>query len=301
MRTSVPARRVGIALAAAAVGALGLAACSTDSAKTSAGSATAAAGASAKLNAQLPADVKSRGSLRIGMTAPFPPYVITDSSNKITGGISVDITTEVAKRLGLKADIHNVPFESALTSVTAGRLDVFDDGLSDLTERHNIGTFIDYMTSDSTLVTLAKNAGSFKSRDDACGKTIAAGRGTTDVTYAQQVSSDCTAKGKPAANVVQVADQPASDLALRSGRTDFQINVVEAVKYAIKQGSPVAIVGDPFKGSPVGTFVAKNNTQLSVAILAAMKDMQSDGTLASILGKYGVQPIAQVGTDLTTK
>lgn len=299
MRNLGPSRRAGIALVATAIGVLGLSACSSGSTTTSS-SPTASAAGSAKLNAMLPADVRQRGVLRIGMTAPFAPYVITDTANKITGGISPDITSEVAKRLGLKPDIQNVPFESALTSVGGGRLDVFDDGLSDLAERHNIGTFVDYMTSDSTLVTLAKNAASVKSRDDACGKTIAAGRGTTDVTYAQQIAAACVAKGLPAATVVQVADQPASDLALRSGRTAFQINVVEAIKYAIKQGSPVAIVGDPFKGSPVGTFVAKNNTQLSAAILAAMKEMQADGTLSAILGKYGITPVPQVAINLTT-
>src|SRR5690349_7055872 len=67
----------------------------------------------AGLGDMLPDDVSKAGVLRIAATKTFPPFTFTDDAGKFTG-IDVEILTEVAKRLGLKAEFTPTDYPTIL-------------------------------------------------------------------------------------------------------------------------------------------------------------------------------------------
>ncbi|MEU4806570.1 transporter substrate-binding domain-containing protein [Actinosynnema sp. NPDC023587] len=249
----------------------------------------------------LPQRLKDAGVLKVGTTLPNLPYLLTDSNNNITGGITPEVGRAVAAKLGLRYEIENIAWEALLPGVTAGRFDMADDGLSDTAERQRVGLFVDYMQSASVLVTAKSNEGKYKSLEDACGKRVATIRGTTDVQHAEEVSQDCLTKGKPAVEVTQYPTAQDADLALRSGQADFQVAVTEQAKYAIKeQNAPIAIVSEDFAPTYVGMYLRKDDEQFADALLAALKALKADGSLDRIIGRYGLRPLAEPGVNLAT-
>ncbi|RLK53886.1 transporter substrate-binding domain-containing protein [Actinokineospora cianjurensis] len=255
-----------------------------------------------KLHDMLPQRIKDAGKLHVGTTLPNLPYLLTDASNNITGGITPDVGRAVAAKLGLGYEIENIAWEALLPGLTAGRFDMADDGLSDTEERQRVGVFVDYMQSASVLVTAKSNEGKYKSVDDACGKRIATIRGTTDVQHAEEISQACVGKGKQAAEARQYPTAQDADLALRSGQADFQVAVTEQAKYAIStQNAPIVIVSEDFAPTYVGMYLRKDDTQLAEALLAALKALKSDGTLDRIIGHYGLKALSEPGLNLATK
>ncbi|MBT2213443.1 MULTISPECIES: transporter substrate-binding domain-containing protein [Actinomadura] len=250
------------------------------------------------LRAMLPEAVRQAGTLDVGTTLPNVPYLLTDSANTITGGITPDVGRAVAAKLGLKYSIRNVAWEALLPGVAGGRYMVADDGISDTAERQKVGIFIDYTQSSSVLVTAKANGGA-KSQDAACGNGIATIRGTTDVDTAKKISADCAAKGRPPVRVTQYPTAQDADLALRSGREKFEINVAETAEYAIRKGSPIAIVARGYMPAYVGMYVGLKQTELAKALLGALTALKKDGTLDTILGGYGSKPITP-GINLAT-
>ncbi|WP_026422701.1 transporter substrate-binding domain-containing protein [Actinokineospora inagensis] len=287
---------------AASVAVLGLlTACGDPGAQQqpAAGANTALPAKDQALHDMLPQRVKDAGVLHVGTTLPNLPYLLTDDSNNITGGITVDVGKAVAAKLGLDYRIENIAWEALLPGVVAGRFDMADDGLSDTAERQQVGVFVDYMQSASVLVTAKANEGKYKSVDDACGKRIATIRGTTDVQHADDISKACVDKGKPAAEARQYPTAQDADLALRSGQADFQVAVTEQAKYAIStQNAPIVIVSDNFGLSYVGMYLRKDDTALANALLAALKALKSDGTLDRVIGHYGLTSIPEPGLNL---
>lgn len=263
-------------------------------------SAPAAGGVSAAAAALVPERIKQAGLVNVGTTLPNLPYLLTDSANNITGGITPDVGKAVAAKLGLEYKIQNVAWEALLPGVAGGRYDMADDGISDTLERQKIGYFVDYMQSSQVLVTSKEKAATIKSLDDVCGKKIAAIRGTTDVQVVKDASKKCTDGGKPAAETVEFPTAQDSDLALRSGRVDVEVLVAETAKYAITQGSPVVIVAEGFAPTYVGMFVAKKDKEFADALLVALKELKADGTLDKILDGYGLKPIDEPGINLAT-
>ncbi|MBB5958107.1 polar amino acid transport system substrate-binding protein [Saccharothrix tamanrassetensis] len=285
----------------AAVAALGLLAACGDPGATPAPPDASLPAKDQALHDLLPQRLKDAGVLKVGTTLPNLPYLLTDGSNNITGGITPEVGRAVAAKLGLRYEIENIAWEALLPGVTAGRFDMADDGLSDTEERQRVGLFVDYMQSASVLVTAKSNEGRYRSVEDACGRRIAAIRGTTDVQHADEISQECVRKGKPAAESTQYPTAQDADLALRSGQADFQVAVTEQARYAIKeQNAPIVIVSADFAPTYVGMYLRKDDRQLADALLAALKALKADGTLDRIIGRYGLRSLPEPGLNLAT-
>jgi ABC-type amino acid transport substrate-binding protein len=80
------------------------------------------------------ANIVKTGTIRIGTDPSWPPYESLDSSNKIVG-FEVDLADAVAARLNLTTDWHAVGFDTIITSVQSGDLDLGVSGFSVTADR----------------------------------------------------------------------------------------------------------------------------------------------------------------------
>jgi ABC-type amino acid transport substrate-binding protein len=80
------------------------------------------------------ANIVKTGTIRIGTDPSWPPFESLDNSSKIVG-FEVDLADAVATRLNLTTDWRAVGFDTIITSVQSGDLDLGVSGFSVTAER----------------------------------------------------------------------------------------------------------------------------------------------------------------------
>src|SRR5580765_7789886 len=108
------------------------------------------------LNA-IPADVRARGTLRVGSQQTFPPVEFREPGKSEVIGVSSELLAEVSKRLGLKLEYIQGEYASLISGVEADRFDIASGGISDTEEREQKLDFVNYMMSGGSILLLAAN------------------------------------------------------------------------------------------------------------------------------------------------
>jgi polar amino acid transport system substrate-binding protein len=242
----------------------------------------------------VPAEVKARGTLRVGSQQTFPPVEFREPGKTEVVGVSADLLAEVAKRLGLKLEYIQGEYASLISGVEADRFDIASGGISDTEEREQKLDFVNYMYSGGAMMTLADNSAlaAAKSIDDFCGKTTATLLGSRVIMGAVEAASErCTKAGKPPIKTEQLPSAPDARMQLDLKRVDAYMGDFPALVYMGTQlPGRYKIVGGSYILTPYITSwgFAKNRAALRDAVQKAMQEMQKDGTYQKLMDKWGV-------------
>lgn len=242
----------------------------------------------------VPADVKARGTLRVGSQQTFPPVEFREPGKTEVVGVSADLLAEVAKRLNLKLEYIQGEYASLISGVEADRFDIASGGISDTEEREQKLDFVNYMYSGGAMMTLSENtalAGA-KSIDDFCGKTTATLLGSRVIMSAVEAASErCTKAGKAPIKTEQLPSAPDARMQLDLKRVDAYMGDFPALVYMGTQfPGRYKIVGGSYILTPYITSwgFAKNRAGLRDAVQKAMQEMVKDGTYQKLMDKWGV-------------
>lgn len=94
---------------------------------------------------------RSNGTITIGTNAEFPPYE-SYSDGQIVG-IDIDIMQAVCDKLGMDLQIEDMAFDSIITAVTSGKIDVGASGFTITEERKkNVNFTESYTTSKQVII-----------------------------------------------------------------------------------------------------------------------------------------------------
>ena len=163
---------------AALIGALTASGCGSSSAPAKSDAAKSTAQGS------LMETIKKRGKLIVGTSSGYPPYVFVDSESpdKSVIGLDMEMSKQIADKLGVKMEVQDMGFSALLSSVTTGKVDIAVGGVSPTPEREKVMAFSDrYLPTEQKLLVLKKNQHVYK------GKTIGAEKSTTQEATAQKV------------------------------------------------------------------------------------------------------------------
>ncbi|MFI6893218.1 MULTISPECIES: ABC transporter substrate-binding protein [unclassified Streptomyces] len=267
------------------------------SAKTSDG-ASAAASSPADL---LPADIKSKGVIKVGSDIAYPPVEFKDGSGK-TVGIDPDLAAALGKELGVEFQFENGTFDTLVTGLRAKRYDVAMSAMTDTKDRQEgidpetkkkVGEgvdFVDYFTAGVSIYTKKGDDQGIKTWADLCGKKIAVQRNTVSNDLAKAESKKCTGGKKIA--IESYDNDLQAQTRLRSGGADAGSSDFPVAAYAVKTsggGKDFQIVGEQVEAAPYGIAVAKGNDQLTKAIQAALEAIIKNGEYEKIIAKWGVE------------
>lgn len=98
-------------------------------------------------------DIIASGTLRCAVTLDFPPFGLRDENNQPIG-FDVDTCNDLAKALGVKAEIVETPFPDRIPAIVSDRADVGVASTSDTLERaKTIGFSIPYMAFKTGVLT----------------------------------------------------------------------------------------------------------------------------------------------------
>ena len=240
--------------------------------------------------AELPAAIKSRGTLMAAIVPNYPPLDLRDPATNELSGLDVDLGNAIAAKLGVKMDWQETSFEQMISAVDTGRVDVILSGMTDLASRHDKVSFVDYLRSGPQFFVQASRANEFPDMLALCGKSVGTSRRTSfPGEIAQWSDQHCKPAGKPAINVVGTEGSPDARTQLKQGRVDAAMQGNETLPYVMKlEPGAYAVVGERISSQLTGIGVAKNATELQQALADALRQLVADGTYKKLLDKWGL-------------
>ena len=248
---------------------------------------------------------KKGDTLVMATNAAFPPYEFKEGED--FAGIDVEIAEKIAEKLGMTLEIQDVDFGSIIDGVATGKYDMGMAGLTVTEERKQSVNFSNtYATGIQVII--VNDGSDIKSLDDifvfddegnptdlkndkvkvgvqqdTTGDIYSSSDvtkwGLNDVTEDGTTTTDRVVRFKTGAEAVE---------ALKTGKVDMVIIDNEPAKSFVNANEGIHILeGDnEYAIEDYAICVAKDNTELLDKINAALKELQDDGTVQSIVDKY---------------
>lgn len=270
-----------------------LAGCGSSSNNTSSTSVTVVkpvvSSQSAAVASQVPAAIKSKGTLNVATEAQYAPNEFIAPDGHTVIGMDADMMHAIGAVMGLKVNMVNSNFETIIPGLSAGRYDVGASSFTDTKEREKTVDFVDYFSAGISFYAKSTSNPGVTVLADLCGKTVAVEKGTVEQEEAQAQSKKCSGEGKKAETVLIFTGQNAVNLAVSGGRAEVGMADSPVVAYQIKQSNGAfKLVGKTYNFAPYGLAVPKT-TGMTVPIQQALKVLIANGEYHAILAKWGLE------------
>ena len=176
-------------------------------------------------------DIIESGTLRCAVTLDFPPMGFRDESNK-PAGYDVDTCNDLAKVLGVTAEIVETPFPDRIPAIVSGRADIGVASTSDTLERaKTIGFSIPYFAFK--MVILTKDGVQIDTYDQLKGHAV----GSTSGTYeALALEADVKKWNDPKGSFRPYQSQADVFLAMSQGQIDATVVTSTVAAATVKSG-----------------------------------------------------------------
>jgi polar amino acid transport system substrate-binding protein len=269
---------------------LALAGCgsSKSSSTTSSTSSTATSAVDTAIARQVPAAIKSKGTLSVATEAQYAPNEFIAPDGHTVIGMDADLLTALGQVMGLKVKLVNSNFETIIPGLASGRYDLGASSFTDTKEREKTVDFVDYFQAGISFYAKSSANPGVKTLADLCGKTVAVEKGTTEQEEATKQSGACAKEGKKAVNVLSFPGQNPVNLAIASGRAELAMADSPVVLYQIKLSKGAfKLAGETYGVAPYGIAIPKT-TGMTAPTLAALKKLIANGTYTQILAKWGL-------------
>ncbi|MEK3993448.1 transporter substrate-binding domain-containing protein [Psychrobacillus sp. FSL K6-2365] len=223
--------------------------------------------------------------LNVAFEGTYPPFNYLDDNGELTG-FDVDISNEIAKRLGVKAYFITSKWEGLIGGLKADKFDIIIGQMTVTEERKKSVDFTDpYVITGSVLIT-REETNDISKLEDIKGKKVGVGGGTTFEEIANSVEGADVKLYKAFSDYLED---------LKNERLDVIINDQLLVSYNIKENNlPIKVASDILKVDEVGMAVNKGNADFVEKVNEALSEMKEDGTYNEIYKKwFGSDPVEQ--------
>lgn len=219
------------------------------------------------------------GKLIMATNAYFQPYEYYDGDKII--GIDAEIAEAIADKLGLELVIEDMAFDSIITAVSEGSVDMGLAGMTITEDRlKDVDFSISYATGVQSIIVPENSAITSVDdlyADDAAYK-VGVQLGTTGDIYA---TDDF---GKDLVTSYTTGNEAVN--ALLGGDVDCVIIDNEPAKAFVANNKGLKILDTSYADEDYAACIKKGNEQLRDAIDKAIEELIADGTIDNIVGKY---------------
>ncbi len=254
-------------------------------------SASAQASAPAASLITPPAAIAAAGKIVWCVDVSYPPEEFYAADGTTAQGSDIDIATEIGKRMGVGTQIDNTGFDGIIPALQAKKCDLIISGMNSTDERKKQVDFVDYLKVGQGLLVPAGNPKGIRTLDDLSGKAVAVQLGTTNKDALDAKNAELKAAGKPTIDIQTFQADTDAFQQLALGRVDaYSGDSPVAAYYAAKPENKgkFEVGGTPIDPLPIGIAVRKEDTELKNAVQAAIDAMYADGTMKSIIDKWGM-------------
>ena len=238
--------------------------------------------------------VMENKAMVVATNSSWPPQSYLDDNNEMVG-FDIDVSREIAKRLGVEVSFQTPDWATLTGGRWQGRYDL---GVGSVTPTKARAQVIDFagIYYYSPYVYVVHKDSTAKSVDDLNGKVIGVETATTSEDFINR-KLEIDAPGLPPieyklqpGEVRTFADSmlPFDDLRLGAGvRLDAVIAPEQTAMNAIKNGYPLRILegGYAFR-EPLVVIDEKVDPEWTSKVGGIIEEMKKDGTLASLTAKW---------------
>jgi len=234
-----------------------------------------------------PSSIKSAGTLVFCSDITYPPEESYKAGTTTPEGSDIDIGSDIAKRMGVKARFDNTGFDGIIAALLAKKCDAIISGMNDTPERRKQVAFVDYLKVGQSFMVRSGNPAHITGIDSLAGKSASVETGTTNKDYLDAQSKKLQSQGKKAIKVVTFPKDTDAANALKTNKVDAYFGDAPVVAYYIeKDPKSFSIGGTPVNPIPIGIAIRKGDTELQSAVRKAVAAMYADGTMNTILVKW---------------
>lgn len=232
-------------------------------------------------------DIIASGKLRCAVVLDFKPMGSRDAQNNPVG-FDVDYCNDLAKALGVKAQIVETPFPERIPALMSNRVDVGVASTSDTLERaKTVGMSVPYFAFEMVVAANAK-AG-IASFEELKGKVVGAPAGTFEaIAMEKQIKAWGKGEFRPYQTQADVY------LALSQGQIDATITPVTSIQETIRSGKfpGIAVVGKaPFDIDYASLFTNREEYGLLNFLNLFINQQVRTGRYAELYKKWiGTEP-----------
>ena len=243
----------------------------------------------AKIAGEVPAAIKSKGTLSVGTDATYPPVEFTNPGSKKIVGLDPDLAAGLGKVMGLKLKLTAATFDNIIPGLASHKYDLGMSAFTDTKEREGTVDFVTYFSAGTSFYVKAQGGPTINTLADLCGHKVAAEKGTTQVDDSTAQGKKCKKAGKPAVTVQAFPDQNGVNLSLSSGRADVAMADSPVADYQVKKTKgQFKIVGKTYGTAPYGIAIPKGSG-MNKPILDAVKLLMKNGYYTAVLKRWGIQ------------
>ena len=233
------------------------------------------------------ARIQAAGKLVVGLEGDWQPFSFHDENDKLVG-FDVEVAQNVARILGVEADIVEGPWDGLFAGEESGMYDIIVNGVDVTPERQNSYDFTDPYAYDRAVLVVASDNTDITAFEDLKGKTTANSIGSTYMEIGESYGAEVKGVDTLAETMSMVLNK----------QVDATINAATSVQdYLHTTGETgVKIIAEMDEVTPYAIPLVKgeDNASLRDAINDALKQLREDGTLAELSVKY-------FGADLTAE
>jgi len=252
-----------------------------------AAAATAAIAASVAAAAVTPPPaIKSAGQIVYCSDITYPPEESYAAGNKAVGS-DIDIGTDIAKQMGVRATFKNTTFDSIIAALKAKKCDAIISGMNDTSDRRKQVDFVDYLKVGQSLMVKHGNPEHISSLASLAGKSVSVESGTTNRDFLAAQSAKLVKAGKKAINIKTFPKDTDAASALKAGRVDAYFGDSPVVVYYALKDKSFSVGGSPINPIPIGIAIRKGDP-LKAATVKALNALYANGTMKKIVGKWGM-------------
>lgn len=215
------------------------------------------------------------GKLIMATNAAFPPYEFMEGDEIV--GIDAEIAGLLADKLGLELEIQDMDFDSIVTAISSGKVDVGLAGMTVTPEREeNVNFTTSYATGVQVII--VPEDSDIQSVDDLADKLIGVQQGTTGHIYCSDDFGED--------HVVALPNGATAIQNLVNGQVDCVVIDEQPAKEFVKANEGLKILDTEYTVEDYAIAVSKDNQPLTDALDAAIQELIADGSVQAILDKY---------------
>ena len=219
---------------------------------------------------------KEKGKVVVGLSADYAPYefhIIENGQDKIVG-FDVNLAEEIAKDLGVELEIKEMEFDSLITALPAGKVDLVISGMNPTEKRAETVDFSEiYYTSQHGILVRAEDADKYKNFEDLNGKKVGAQLGSTQAELAGELIKD--------ADLQLLSNVNNLIIELKTGKVDAIVMELPVAQLAVQNNPELAVGEEVYEEESGGNAVAikKGNEDLVEEVNKVIEKLTSDGTM----------------------
>ena len=214
-------------------------------------------------------------ALTVGSDIPYPPFEQGKPGHYT--GFDIELMEAIAEKIGRTAEFQDTSFETIFRDVAQGKFDAVISAATITPEREKAVDFSNpyYLSEQAVLV---KEGSSIEGLDELSGKVVGVQQGTTGQELAKEKAN--------ASEVRPYPEGPDAVNALKAGTVEAVIIDAPVAQNAVEKSGGVEIAEKVPTEEEYGIALAQGNTELLEEINQGLKQVEEDGTYATIYKKW---------------